>query len=64
MAELASHPIRTESVFPKTIATLLSKTVSYLHTHQLLNPMGEPALPSIGTAALLGKIFAELGFML
>ncbi len=63
MTELATHPIRTKSVFPKTIAGLLAETVADLNTDKLMLAMGEPAFPVIGATALFREILAEFSFM-
>lgn len=63
MAELAAHSIRTEPVFPKTIASLLPETTAHLHADQLVLPVREATLPIVGAGALFREILAEFSFM-
>lgn len=63
MTELATYSIRTESLLPKAIASLLPETMTHLHADQLMHTVCEATFSIIRTSALFREILAEFSFM-
>lgn len=61
--KLTSDSIGTTAVLPETIALSLPQGLLDLLTDQLVGPMGEPTLLTVGTSSKFREILTEFGLV-